>query len=300
MFSELQALVAVAESGSMERAASDLRLTPSALTRRIQRLEVELGVVLLDRHFKPTRLTAAGFEVLEKSRDILSSLSDLKASNSATAIPAGPFRLGLSHALARPKISRVIIELGKHFPLLQPSISSDISRDLLTRLHTGDLDGALVILPVQTPLPAGLSGVTLSEEPMRFVQARTASSRKSKSSKSKCADFYRRNWVLNPPGCLVREELKNRVEHLGSPLSIAAELHNPDLQLSLIAGNVGVGSVQSSFLSTHPLRSRLSIIHHSDFKLSIRVAFFRARHLGTRDLAALELQRLLLKHFHSN
>lgn len=52
MFAELEALVAVAETGSMERAANDLRLTPSALTRRIQRLEVELGVVVLDRHFK--------------------------------------------------------------------------------------------------------------------------------------------------------------------------------------------------------------------------------------------------------
>ncbi len=46
MFAELQALVALAEAGSMERAAINLYLTPSALTRRIQRLEVELGVVL--------------------------------------------------------------------------------------------------------------------------------------------------------------------------------------------------------------------------------------------------------------
>ena len=53
MFAELKALVALAETGSMERAASHLHLTPSALTRRIQRLEVELDVVLLDRHFKP-------------------------------------------------------------------------------------------------------------------------------------------------------------------------------------------------------------------------------------------------------
>src|SRR5580692_11260921 len=102
----------------MERAASDLYLTPSAFTRRIQRLELELGVVLLDRHFKPPKLTQAGFEVLEKSRAILSSLSDLKASG--TTVPVGPFRLGLSHALAQSGISKVIVKLGKRFPLLQP------------------------------------------------------------------------------------------------------------------------------------------------------------------------------------
>ncbi|MGO9842919.1 MAG: LysR family transcriptional regulator, partial [Candidatus Acidiferrales bacterium] len=87
MFAELKALVALAGTGSMERAANDLYLTPSAFTRRIQRLEDELGVVLLDRHFKPPKLTQAGFEVLDKSRAILSSLSELKASTSGNTAP---------------------------------------------------------------------------------------------------------------------------------------------------------------------------------------------------------------------
>ena len=293
MFAELTALVALAETGSMERAATDLRLTPSALTRRIQRLEDELGVVLLDRHFKPPKLTQAGFEVLEKSRPILSSVSDLKASTAGNAVPVGPFRLGLSHALAQPEISRVIIELGKQFPLLQPNICNDISSHLLARLHAGELDGVLVVLPIDTALPRDLEGVTLSLEAMRLVQARASVRKKS----SRCSEFYRRNWVLNPAGCLVREELKNRVERLGSPLVVAAELHNPDLQLSLIAGNVGIGMLRASFLRTHSLRTQLSTIEHPNFNISIRIAFFRARYLGTREPVAIELQRMLVKHF---
>jgi DNA-binding transcriptional LysR family regulator len=293
LFAELKALVALAETGSMERAANDLFLTPSALTRRIQRLEGELGVVLLDRHFKPPKLTQAGLEVLEKSRAILSSLTDLKASTSGTTVPVGPFRLGLSHALARPEISKVIIELSKQFPLLQPSISNDISCQLLARLHLGELDGALVVLPMETALPHDLEGVTLSYEAMRLVQARSSAQRRC----SRSAEFYRRNWVLNPAGCLVREELKNRVERLGASLVVAAELHNPDLQVSLIAGNVGVGMLRASFLRMHPLRTSLSVIEHQNFNISIRIAFFRGRYLGTREQVALELQRILLKHF---
>lgn len=295
MFAELQALVALAETGSMERAASDLYLTPSALTRRIQRLEVELGVVLLDRHFKPPKLTQAGFEVLRKSRAILSSLTDLKASTSGDTPPVGPFRLGLSFALAQPDICKVIIELGKRFPLLQPSISNDITCQLLTRLHLGELDGALVVLPMETPLPNDVEGVTLAHEVMRVVQARTAN--QSRSSRS--SEFYRQNWVLNPVGCLVREEIKKRIERLGATLMVAAELHNPDSQLALIAGNVGMGILRASFLRTHLLRTRLSIIQHPHFNISIRIAFFRGRHLGTREQVALELQRILVKHFES-
>jgi DNA-binding transcriptional LysR family regulator len=295
VFAELQALVALAETGSMERAAGDLYLTPSAFTRRIQRLEVELGIALLDRHFKPPKLTQAGFEVLEKSRFILSSLSDLKSSASGNSAPVGPFRLGLSHALARPEFSKVIIELGKRFPLLQPSICSDISRQLLARLRSSELDGALVVFPVETALPQDLEGVTLSEENMRLVQARTSKRRRH----SKCADFYRRGWVLNPLGCMVREEIRNRVERLGVHLSVAAEVHNPDLQLALVAGNAGVGMLRSSFLKTHPLRTQLSTIDHPDFNLSIRIAFFHGRYLGAREPAAQELQRILIRHFES-
>lgn len=293
MFAELKALVVLAETGSMERAANDLYLTPSALTRRIQRLEIELGVVLLDRHFKPVKLTRAGLDVLAKSRAILSSLSDLKSSTSGNTPPVGPFRLGLSHALALPDMSKVIIEMGKQFPLLQPNICNDTSPQLLARLHLGELDGALVVLPVQTTLPPDLEGVTLSHEAMRLVQARTSTQPRS----SKCSEFYRRNWVLNPLGCLVREEIKNRVERLGAPLIVAAELHNPDLQLSLIAGNVGVGMLRASFLRTHSLRTRLSVIEHPNFNITIRIAFFRGRHLGKREQVALELQRILMKQF---
>jgi DNA-binding transcriptional LysR family regulator len=293
LLAELKALVALAESGSMERAARDLYLTPSALTRRIQRLEVELGVVLLDRHFKPLKLTRAGLDVVAKSRAILSSLSDLKSSTSGNTPPVGPFRLGLSHAIALPDMSKVIIEMGKQFPLLQPSICNDTSPELLARLHLGELDGALVVLPIETTLPPELEGITLAHEAMRLVQARTSTRPRS----SKCSEFYRRNWVLNPLGCLVREQIKNRVERLGAPLIVAAELHNPDLQLSLIAGNVGVGMLRASFLRTHSLRARLSLIEHPNFDITIRIAFFRGRHLGAREQVALELQRILMKQF---
>ena len=293
MFVELKALAALAGTGSMERAASDLHITPSAFTRRIQRLEDELGVVLLDRHFKPPKLTQTGFEVLEKSRAILSSLSELKASTSANTAPVGPFRLGISHAVAQPDISKVIVGLGKQFPLIQPHISNDISSQLLAHLRLGELDGAVVVLPKESALTPDLDGVTLAQEEMQPVQARTL--RQSRSAR--CAQFYRRNWILNPIGCLVREEIRKRVERLGVPLVVAAELHSPGLQLSLIAGNVGVGVLRTSFLRAHPLRTRLRVIEDPNFSIAIRIAFYRGRYLGTRERVAIELQRMLVNHF---
>ena len=116
MFEELEAFVMLADTGSMSRAARGLSLTASAFSRRIQRLESELGIAILDRNFKPPRLTPAGQEVLQRGRLILASVRELK--RSASNAPSGPFRLGLSHALAQPDLAGALLALGRRFPLL--------------------------------------------------------------------------------------------------------------------------------------------------------------------------------------
>lgn len=292
MFSELQALIAVAESGSLERAAGVLYVTPSALTRRIQRLETELGLIVLDRHFKPPKLTQAGLEVLDKSRLILASLEGLKAATCGETPAVGPFRLGLSHALAEPDISEIIIDLGKQFPLVQPSICSDVTPQLLQRLHSGDLDLAIVIVPSTTSMPHEFAGITLSTQAFQLVEARTRNCRVPTT----LPDLQKRSWIVNPLGCPVREEIRKFVEKVG-PMRIAAELHNPHLQLALIAGSVGLGVVQESVLRKHPLRTKLRAIAHPEFNVSAKVVCVCGRNLGSRQRVAIELERILVKHF---
>jgi len=220
-------------------------------------------------------------------------VSDLKATASGDVSPGGPFRLGLSHALAQPEISGVILELGRRFPHLRPALSNDTTPQLLSRLNLSELDAALIVLPANAALPRDLRGVTLARQAMRVVQARNT----AQPGSSRSSNFYRRGWVLNPAGCLVRKEIMDRVRRLRAPLVVAAELHNPELQLALIAGNVGVGVARASVLRNHPLRSRLRIVKHPRFQISVRIAFFRARHLGAREPVALELQRMLARHF---
>jgi DNA-binding transcriptional LysR family regulator len=57
MLDEIRTFVAMAETGSLQRAAERLFLTPSAVTRRIHRLEGVLKTRLLDRRAKPGRIS---------------------------------------------------------------------------------------------------------------------------------------------------------------------------------------------------------------------------------------------------
>jgi DNA-binding transcriptional LysR family regulator len=182
--------------------------------------------------------------------------------------------------------------LGKKFPLLQPSICSDTTPQLFQRLHTGDLDMAIVIVPSTTSLPHEFVGVPLSFEVFRLVEART----KTRPRSSRSLNLQNRSWIVNPLGCPVREEIRKFVEKEG-PMRIAAELHNPHLQLALIAGSVGLGAVQESVLRQHPLRTKLKAIDRAVFNVSARVMCVCGRNLGSRQRVAIELERILVKHF---
>jgi DNA-binding transcriptional LysR family regulator len=65
----LRAFLAVAQAGSMREAAARLRLAQSAVSRRIQMMEEELGVALLERGARGVALTPAGEILLHHARE---------------------------------------------------------------------------------------------------------------------------------------------------------------------------------------------------------------------------------------
>src|ERR1700730_8628690 len=85
MLDEIRTFVVLAESGSLQRAAERLFLTPSAVTRQIQRLEAVLKTPLLDRRVKPGRITREGRAVLDGGRHMLRIMDDLKATGAQDA-----------------------------------------------------------------------------------------------------------------------------------------------------------------------------------------------------------------------
>ena len=70
-FDGIQAFVLVAELGGFSRAADQLHLTQTALTRRIQKLEAYLAVRLLDRTTRSVQLTAVGRDFLPQARRLV-------------------------------------------------------------------------------------------------------------------------------------------------------------------------------------------------------------------------------------
>jgi DNA-binding transcriptional LysR family regulator len=71
----MEAFVSVATLGSFVRAAESLNVTSPALTRRLNNLESQLGVQLLERTTRSVALTAAGASLLPRAQHLLEEFS---------------------------------------------------------------------------------------------------------------------------------------------------------------------------------------------------------------------------------
>lgn len=78
-FVDLASFVTVAEEGHLGRAAKRLRVSQPPLTRRIRRLESELGVTLFERTSRGMRLRPEGHRLLPQARAILHQVERTRA-----------------------------------------------------------------------------------------------------------------------------------------------------------------------------------------------------------------------------
>lgn len=147
---QLAALVAIADHGSFSAAARALYTVQSNVSTHIARLEKELGATLVDR--STGQLTEEGAIVVERGRLVLRELDDIAADiASRDADVAGDTRLGVIGTTARWLMPRFLTTLTQEHPRVRPLVYEGSTSSLVPRLVAGQLDAAIVHLPVDDP-----------------------------------------------------------------------------------------------------------------------------------------------------
>ena len=292
MLDEMKALRALAESGSVQKASERLHLTQSAVSRQIQRLEDELGAVLLDRRNKPPTLTPAGRMVLERGRGILAAVDELRLASAKGGEPEGPLRIGLAHSLTESGIADPLYRLARGFPRLSLTLVGGWTSGLVSAIGRGEIDAAVVLESGESPAVApGVASRALGRESFYVMSAKGA-------RRPSLEEIATHGWILNPDGCGVRAALKAALDRMGLPFRVAADVHDFDLKVALIARGLGIGLLPARRLSKHPQRRRLQRIPvPADVRFELPVSFMRAPYLGRQTRAVDALEQSAIRWF---
>jgi len=136
----LAMFAAVVEQGSFSAAGRLLGLSPSAVSRTIDRIEARLGVRLLLRSTRALTITAEGQAYLQAARRILADLDDAEQQIADQGAPRG--RLRVSAALSHGRLC--IVPLLGEFAALYPHILVDIAlTDTVIDVAAGQADVAV-------------------------------------------------------------------------------------------------------------------------------------------------------------
>lgn len=162
----VEAFYWVAALKSISRAAEKLFLTQSAMSSRISTLEEELGVLLLDRHDKQFKLTAAGMRFLMYAEKLLALQRDVKAEMGSGESMAVSMRIGAIESVLHSWLIPWLEKLRTDYPGLELELTVETTPILVELIQRGALDLVFAALPASAD---GVRNHTLPPMAMAFV-----------------------------------------------------------------------------------------------------------------------------------
>ncbi|MFC7219635.1 LysR family transcriptional regulator [Streptomyces polyrhachis] len=170
---ELRILVAVDRERGFSAAARALGLTQSAVSHSIRGTERKVGAVLFERGRKGATPTAAGVAAAAHARRVLRLLDTLaaEARGAARGTVAGPLRIAAFRSAALFLLPPVLERLTARHPGIEPRVHvvRELGAGTAGEVAEGRADLAIATIGATSPVPTGLVGDVLVEEPYSLV-----------------------------------------------------------------------------------------------------------------------------------
>lgn len=258
--SDLRMLEAVAQRGSMARAASFLNISQPAVSKAIAALERTLKVRLFDRAPTGVEPTIYGRALLNGGAVVFDELRQSVKQLRHLANPsAGELRIGCSQPLAGGFVSVVMERINHQQPGVRFRLEEADSATLKQHeLRARKADMIVVRSPVPCPEP-DMEAEGLFNDQLRVVVGK--SSPLARRRATGLADLTGEPWVLPPydsvVGALMREAFLTSGVTLPEP---AITTHSINTQVNVIGDGRYVGIMPDSLLHSRASKLRLKVL----------------------------------------
>jgi DNA-binding transcriptional LysR family regulator len=292
---DLHILMAVADTGSMAKAAARLRISHPAVSKAISEIEGTLGVRLFDRGSQGAELTAygevllrCGINVFDEMQQGLRSLQHLSDPNS------GEVTVGCTDIILHSLVPAIVREFSKAHRGVQLDVKlTNPGGHQIQELRERKID---LLITRATGQHEDFHSEVLFDEPFVFVVG--AQSELARKRRIDLTDIIKGNWVLPPydsaPGALVGGVFRANGFSPPKPLvkTIAIQL-----TVSLIASGefVGILPMSVAALSAHQAALRVLPLKSAGPRISAEIVFLKNRTLSPAVASFIDCTREVTK-----
>lgn len=281
---ELQAFLAVVDTGSFSQAAERLFLTQPAISKRIASLEAELGAALFDRIGRRISLTEAGRALLPRARHILNEIEDSRrAVSTLSGKVEGRLSFATSHHIGLRRLPCMLRRYHQRYPQVTLDIRFMDSEQACQAVLRGELELAIVTLPTRTAENLAIQAIWQD----RLAVLVAADHPLATAPPVTLPELTRWPAIMPAQGTYTREIIENAFSQQGLQVHVSMSTN----YLETIKMLVGVG-LGWSVLPLTLLDEQLHILELPDLELYRDLGLVRHAHRSLSS-AARALQELL-------
>ena len=258
----LQIFLHLAESLHFAQTAKHCHLSPSSISRQLQRLETEVGHPLFERDNRRVRLTPAGRHFRDYAHKAVDHWQQLQADlNTSQSGLHGEVSLFGSVTASYSILTQILSKMRETYPGIELKLRTGDQADGIDRVLAGFDDSAIVAIP--THLPDKLAFLPLRSTPLRLIGPKTPSAL-SRQIDQLIMDGANPGWdqipmVLAERG-LAREQLLNHFDEIGEKPNIYAQIAGHEAVVSMVSLGFGVAVVPELVIEHSPKRDTVRVL----------------------------------------
>jgi len=255
----LQQFLNLADSLHFGRAAEAGHISPSALSRSIQRLEEEVGALLFERNNRSVSLTAAGRLFLDYARNATGEWDAIRNTLMAAAGELhGEVSMFCSVTASYSFLFDLLARFRSDHPRIEIKLHTGDPEEAISRVLAGSEDISIGARPAR--LPRGLAFRPIAVSPLVFIAARGAEQRGLGTGRKARATDWAGTPMILPERGIARSRTDDWFRGLGVQPNIYAQVAGNEAIVSMVSLGFGVGVVPQIVLDNSPLARRVKVL----------------------------------------
>ena len=237
------------------RTARACHITPSALTRMIQRLETEVGETLFFRDNRSVELTYAGLAFKKYAEDVLRRWDRLQGELSEDEVLRGELSLYCSVTAAYSILPDIIVRYRGVHPWVQIRLETGDPAQSISRLMDQEAEVVIAALPGKLNRQISFLGITTS--PLVFIAARQYPEVIVRQRGG--IDWEKTPMILADKG-LSRERMDHWFARNGIVPNVYSRVAGHEAIIALVNLGCGMGLVPKLVLDQSPLAKNIQVL----------------------------------------